>query len=175
MKKYLLVLFILSALVITTSAQTSTSGAITLQGTYTNTLGLDTLGASDTIYFKNPTTMSSIGLDGKYTIAITAVSLSGTVSATITLERSTDGVVWTTGLNKVPGTDGKHCDTLTISSAGTYYMTVASSVPKQLITAGVVGQTYYTNNTRTYFIRAKVLSPSGTQSTKMYARLTTQN
>lgn len=174
MKRILLFLTVL-ILFISAGAQTSAPGTTILIGTNTNSLGLDTLGVSDTIYFKNPNSMASFGLEGKYTIQITAVGLSGSVSATFTLESSLDGVVYTAGLNKVPGTDGKLCDTLTISSAGSYFISAASSSPRQLITAGVVGQTYYTGNTRRYFIRVKALSPSGAQSTKIYMRLITQD
>lgn len=174
MKKILL--FLVTALALFTSAmsQTSAPGTVILIGTNTNALGTDTLVTSGTIYFKNPSSLSAIGLEGKYNIALTAVAISGTISATCTLEGSSDGVVWSTGINKVPGTDGNMCDTLTLSAAGTYYFTITSNSAKQLLSSGVVNQTYYTGNTRRYYIRVKIVS-GATQSTRMYARLITQN
>jgi hypothetical protein len=174
-KRILSILLILSVFTVGIKAQTSAPGTVILQGTYTNALGLDTLGASDTIYFKNAASLASVGLNGNYVIQITAVSLSGTVGATATLESSLDGVVWSTGLNRVPGTDGIKSDTLTISAAGTKTFTIASNSPKQLLSAGVVSQTYYTDNTRRYYIRVKLLSGATAQSTKYYMRLITQN
>lgn len=174
-KRIIIVLMLFTGFANIAKSQTSTSGAITLQGTHTNTLGLDTLGASDTIYFKNAASLASIGLEGNYRIDITLVSISGTVTMTATLESSTDGVVWTPGINKIPGTDGIKSDTLIITSAGTKKMTISSNAPKsQIASAGVIN-TYYTDLTRSYWIRVKLLSPVTAQSTKVYMRLSTQN
>lgn len=171
MKKILFLLALLLTVFVSTQAQ-----AIVLKGTHDNAQGLDTLSASDTIYLKNTSSLASGGLSGKYAIELRATNLSGTTGFTATLEGSTDGVNWSTGINKVPGTDGKNCDTLSVSSAGVYYITISPDAAKQLLSAGVVSQTYYTAGvTRRYYIRVKLLSGATAQSTRVSARLITQN
>ncbi len=168
------ILFLIAFMVTTFVAVQAQS--IILKGTYDNAAGLDTLGASDTIYLKNLNSLANGGLSGKYAIELRVSNLSGTTGFTATLEGSTDGTNWSTGINKVPGTDGKDCDTLSVSAAGVYYMTISPSAAKQLLSAGVVSQTYYTAGvTRRYYIRVKLLSGATAQSTKVSARLITQN
>lgn len=174
MKKLLFLMAILFS-VFAIQAQTS----IVLKGTYDNSAGLDTLGASDTIYLKTTSALSGVGLAGKYAIELRVINLSGTSAFTATLEGSNDGGVdanWSKGINKVPGTDGKNSDTLSVSGAGIYYITISPNTAKQLLSAGVVSQTYYTDGvTRRNYIRLKLLSGAGAQSTKVSARLITQN
>lgn len=171
MKKILFLMALMLTIFVSTQAQ-----SIILKGTYDNASGLDTLGASDTIYLKNLNSLASGGLAGKYAIELRATNLSGTTGFTATLEGSSDGTNWSTGINKVPGTDGKNSDTLSVSAAGVYYLTISPNTAKQLLSAGVVGQTYYTDGvTRRYYIRVKLLSGATAQSTKVSARLITQN
>lgn len=153
---------------------------IVLKGTYDNAAGLDTLGASDTIYLKTINSLSGVGLNGKYAIELTFTAISGTVTATVTAEGSmlggTTNSLWSTGINKVPGTNGRNCDTLIVTAAGVYYLTIAPSAVHQLTSSAGVEQTYYTQNpTRRYYIRLKVLSGVAAQSTKVSARLITQD
>lgn len=149
----------------------------------------DTITASDTIYLRNVASLSGVGLTGKYAIELTFTALSGTVTATVTTEGSMIGGTgqvaaspwlytggWSTGINKVPGTNGRNCDTLIVTAAGVYYLTIAPSAIHQLTSAAGVEQTYYTSNpTRRYYIRLKILSGVAAQSTKVSARLITQD
>lgn len=181
MKKILLFLFLGVAAMAVTPAHSQ----ITLVSQLGNVS--DTLGASDTTYLRTVASLSGVGLSGKYVIELTVVSLSGTVSGTFTLEGSMIGGTgatatvpwafsngWSTGINKVPGVNGTNCDTLTVSSAGTYYITISPNAPKQAISASGVNQTYYTaGGTRRYYIRLKGISPTGSQSTKVSAKLIT--
>lgn len=148
------------------------SQTLTLKGTYGSTL--DTITNAGTVYLTTTSgALSSIGLAGNYVIQFTAVSLSGTVSATVVLQSSIDGLSWSNHFG-VAGQDGINCDTLTIAAAGNRVLTINRGAVHSLVASGVVTNQWYTNAGRRLHFRLKFVG-SGTQSTKISGVLITSN
>ncbi len=152
--------------------------AIILQGTHTNTNGLDTLVASGAITLTTPVgSLNASGLSGNYVLQISGVAITGAfTSVTCILESSVDGVKWEKHF-LTPGTDGLNCDTL---SAGTtsfsHNWNLITGAVKTLQTSGVVVNQWNSNAGRRLRFRVRLIPAGATgQSMQVYARLITQN
>lgn len=121
MKKYI-VLFLLSLLTITAQAQ-----IVTLMGSDANT---DTVTNAGTTYLTTPVNALNGMTAGAYRIQLDISNVSGTTAGTCILQGTIDGTNWENVYKSTRGTDGIHCDSLTIAAATTHTYDILPNVSK---------------------------------------------
>ncbi len=145
----------------TTSSGTATSATIT-SGTS------DTLYDANTLYsFYTKVGALNVTSASKYLVTFNVMKQSGSGTAKVFIQGSTDGKVWRNLNAGMLGTDGLNSDTLNIASATTtpgvnyaYYSFDGHAVLRPASSAAV----YYVNSGRVYYLRAKIVG-AGTQQT----------
>lgn len=133
-----------------------------------------TTGTTDTVYDANTlySFYTKVGaLNGtaasKYLVTFNTFRVSGTGTAKVFIQGSTDGKVWRNLNAGMLGTDGRNSDTLNVAAAvggaGTnydYYSDDGHAVLRPASSAAV----YYVNSGRVYYLRAMIVG-AGTQQT----------
>lgn len=184
MKKYFIVMLTLISAVAfvacnTKQASAQTSPVLMYRNTDTTNTGVATTatittGTSDTLYDANTlysfyTKVGSVQqwTSSSYMLTFNVTKISGTGTAKVFLQGSTDGIVWRNVNASMLGTDGYNSDTLNIAAATTtpgvnytYSSTNGSGVLRPTLSSAV----YYVNGTRYLYFRVKIIG-AGTQAT----------
>lgn len=133
-----------------------------------------TTGTTDTLYDANTlySFYTKVGAlnstaSSKYLITFNVTKISGSGTARLYIEGSTDGKVWRAINTGMIGTDGYNSDTLAIAAATTYpgvnykyYSYDGKAVYRPATNTAV----FYVNSGRWLYLRAKIVG-SGTQNT----------
>lgn len=179
MKKQLIGILTLLTVILFACNDTSAQGISMYRNTDTTSSGVATAatitsGTSDTLYDANTlysfyTKVGALNATAasKYLITFNATKTSGTGTAKVFIQGSTDGKVWRNLNGGMLGTDGLNSDTLNIAAATTtpgvnysYYSFDGHAVLRPASSAAV----YYVNSGRVYYLRAKIIG-AGTQQT----------
>jgi len=179
MKKQIIgVLFLLTVTLLACN-ETKAQGISMYRNTDTTSSGVATAatittGTSDTLYDANTlysfyTKVGALNVTAasKYLITFNVTKTSGTGTAKVFIQGSTDGKVWRNINGGMLGTDGLNSDTLNIAAATTtpgvnynYCSFDGHAVLRPASSAAV----YYVNSGRVYYLRAKIVG-AGTQQT----------
>lgn len=178
MKKFLIVLLALTSAIMFSCNDTSAQ-ILMYRNTDTTNTGVATTatittGTSDTLYDANTlySFYTKVGaLNGStvanYMLTFNVTKISGSGTAKVFLQGSTDGIVWRNINASMLGTDGYNSDTLNIAAATTtpgvnytYSSTNGSGVLRPTLSSEV----YYVNGTRYLYFRVKIIG-AGTQAT----------
>lgn len=124
--KKLIYALILTFLFVATQPVTCELKAQTFAFTGTNST-LDTVVNTGTYYLTSPALVGNDYSLGKYNIAYTAVNKTGTTTITAVLQGSNNGTQWE-NLYLTSGTNGKLCDTVSMSGTSTHIWTVSPAV-----------------------------------------------
>ena len=179
MKKYIIGLVCLFTLLACQQKAHAQYPALMYRNTDTTSAGVATAttittGTSDTLYDANTlySFYTKVGaLIGwqttKYVVTFNVLKQSGTGTAKVFIQGSTDGKVWYNLNAGMLGTDGKNSDTLNIAAASatpgvnyTYVSTDGQAVLRPASSAAV----YYVNHGRVFYVRAMIVG-AGTQQT----------
>ena len=145
----------------TTSSGQATSATITTGTT-------DTLYDANTLYsFYTKVGALNVTAASKYLVTFNVLKVSGTGTAKVFIQGSTDGKVWRNLNSGMLGTDGYNSDTLNIAAASlsgvnyNYYSCDGHAVLRASSSAAV----NYVNSGRVYYLRAMIVG-AGTQQTR---------
>lgn len=145
------------------NTDTSATGAISTVTTKTS----DTLYDASTIYtMYTKTGALNAATSCNYLVTFETVKISGTGTANVYLQGSTDGVTWRNMNARMIGTDGVNSDTLSIAAASTtatgyaYYSVTGMGVYRPATNTG----TFWVPGGRVFYLRLKIVA-SGTQAT----------
>jgi len=148
------------------NTDTTSSGQATTATITTGTT--DTLYDANTLYsFYTKVGALNASTVANYMITFNVTKISGSGTAKVFLQGSTDGIVWRNVNASMLGTDGYNSDTLNIAAATTtpgvnytYSSTNGSGVLRPTLSAAV----YYVNGSRYLYFRVKIIG-AGTQAT----------
>jgi len=140
----------------------ATAQIVTLKGSHANT---DTLDDAGTVYLTTPEGSLNNNKYGSYDLQFAITNVSGTTAGTAILQGSIDGSNWQNVFKTSIGTDGVHCDSLTISGATNHIYNIFPGATK--ISGGV---TYPTNAGRRLWLRIKFVG-TGTQRSIVSGKL----
>lgn len=145
------------------NTDTTSTGPISSVTTKTS----DTLYDATTIYtMYTKTGALNAATSCNYLVTFETVKISGTGTATVFLQGSTDGVTWRNMNDGMKGTDGINSDSLSISAASTtakgyaYYNTAGVGVYRP----ATFTATFYVPAGRVFYLRLKIVG-AGTQAT----------
>jgi len=133
-----------------------------------------TTGTTDTLYDANTlySFYTKVGAlnpftSSKYLITFNTFRISGTGTAKVFIQGSTDGKTWVNINANMLGTDGRNSDTLNVAAAvggaGTYY-SYSSMAGAGVLRPTLSAAVYWVNSQRWFYLRAKIVG-AGTQQT----------
>jgi len=156
-----------------TKAQSSALMYMNTDTTATGPISSITTTTRDTLYDANTlyTMYTKTGalanmISAKYVVTFLVTKISGTGTAKVFLQGSTDGVTWRNMNTNMLGTDGFNSDTLNIAGASTtplaynYYSANGQAVLRATLSATV----NYVNSGKVNYLRLKIVG-AGTQQT----------
>lgn len=178
MKKILLVLLTLTAILscnpVVTKAQVLMYRNTDTTSTGTSTTAAITTGTSDTLYDANTlySFYTKVGAMNAYTgrnylMTFETKKVSGTGTARVYLQGSTDGINWRNVNTGMIGTDGHNSDTLAIAAQGassTAYYKYYSVDGKPVYRPATNTAVFYVNSGRWFYFRV-MIAGTGTQAT----------
>lgn len=180
MKKILLVLLTLTALISCNKTTQAQQGPVLMYrntdttSTGTATTATITTGTSDTLYDANTlySFYTKVGAmnsytGSKYLVTFETKKVSGTGTARVYLQGSTDGINWRNVNTGMIGTDGYNSDTLAIAAQGassTAYYKYYSVDGKPVYRPATNTAVFYVNSGRWLYFRVMIVG-TGTQAT----------
>ena len=162
------------AITLYANPDTTATGAISSIGTQTT----DTLYNTSTIYTFYTKVALNNTASSKYLVTFNVTKTSGTGTAAVFLQGSTDGKVWRNLNSGVRGTDGINSDSLTVAAASVapgvnyyYYSFDNHAVMRPTISS----TPYYVNSGRCFYLRLKIIGVGTQQTIYSAAKLYTYN